>query len=164
MHFKDLVIAPPCANPMCRRDLIAGMPCFSQEVKAASESVEANPAAPMNTPTNLQLVAFLKDISTLWSDVRLSMMVHQLSMVTSAIDRQEAVSTFINAIKQALPKLAVDDASVFKEACGQVVASLPVRDFCQFRKDGQQTWFGNHSYRSLKGLGPTGPYCALWGP
>ena len=100
---------------------------LSQEVKAACESVEANPAAPMNTPTNLQLVAFLKDISTLWSDVRLSMLVHQLSMVTSAIDRQEAVSTFVDAIKQALPKLAVDDASVFKEACGQVTASLPLR-------------------------------------
>ena len=97
---------------------------LSQEVKAACEYVEANPAAPMNTPTNLQLVAFLKDISTLWSDVRLSMLVHQLSMVTSAIDRQEAVSTFVDAIKQALPKLAVDDASVFKEACGQVTASL----------------------------------------
>ena len=103
---------------------------LTHRVKEVCGSMEAKPTAPLNTPENIELVALLKDVSSLWSDVRVSMLMQQLAFVTASIDRQEAIGTFIKAIKHSLGMLegeAEDDVSIFKDACMHVTASLPLR-------------------------------------
>ena len=87
---------------------------------------DSHAASILATPENMKLVSLVSDISSLWSDLRVSMMKQSLAVISCAIERRDAVAAFVKGIEDAV--ISEDTSSTsLEELCAKVIPTLPGR-------------------------------------